>query len=210
MEVWVYVFKFLEAESLLRCQGVCAAWRTEILHMVHTGKIPRLGLCCERLVWSEDVLSEYKKSTWESLSLCVDKPVLLVGVGVYTPSGETTICVDARPLLATDQLRPIDVATQLDSIHEQDGKVITLFGKENSKPFRFRLEAGEWWEIVLNIRPEATGPAQGRTVWCVGGKGGREQVFVHGVNFSFRRTVRDGWRSDYSEGQFPLLYFWRI
>jgi len=86
MEVWVYVFKFLEAESLLRCQGVCAAWRTEILHMVHTGKIPRLGLCCERLVWSEHVLSEYKKSTWESLSLCVDKPVLLVGVVVKQQS----------------------------------------------------------------------------------------------------------------------------
>ena len=32
-----------------------------------------------------------------------------VGVGVYYPSGQTTICVDARPL--TQPLRPIDVST---------------------------------------------------------------------------------------------------
>ena len=32
-----------------------------------------------------------------------------VGVGVYYPSGQTTICVDARPL--TEPLRPIDVST---------------------------------------------------------------------------------------------------
>ena len=46
-----------------------------------------------------------------------------VGVGVYYPSGLTTICVDARPL--TEPLRPIDVATGHDSFCIT--KVIIIF-----------------------------------------------------------------------------------
>jgi len=208
IELWVEVFKYLTPESLLRCQGVCRAWREEVLFMVHTGKVPRLGLRMERLAWNPAVLKEYRRSTWESISVKADSPILLVGVGVYAPSGETTICVDARPL--EPELRPIDVATELDSSYEDQDRIITLFGSQHGKkPFRFRLEADQWWEIVLNIKP-VTGRLSSGTVWSGGGDGGREEIKVHGVNFSFRNTIRDSWRSDYTEGQFPVLYFWRL
>lgn len=130
---------------------------------------------------------------------------------MYTPSGETTICVDARPLV--ENLRDIDVSTELDSVYEEEERIITLFGKPGAtKPFRFRLEAGQWWEVVLNIKPGRVGPVNltGGTVWSGGGDGGLEQVQSHGVNFSFRQTVRGGWRSDYTQGQFPIFYFWRL
>merc|ERR1740128_822403 len=77
------------------------------------------------------------------------------------------------------------------------------------KPFRFRLEADQWWEIVLNIKP-VNGRLGSGSAWSGGGNGGREEIKVHGVNFSFRNTIRDKWRSDYTEGQFPVLYFWRL
>ena len=74
-----------------------------------------------------------------------------MGVGVYLPSGETTICLDARPL--TEPLRPIDVSTELHSSEEEGGTCLTLYGGKTTsgRPFRFLLEPGEWWELVLNI-----------------------------------------------------------
>ena len=49
------------------------------------------------------VVTEHRRSVWDSVSVCVDRPVLLVGVGLYAPSGNTLICVDARPI--QDNLR---------------------------------------------------------------------------------------------------------
>jgi hypothetical protein len=43
---------------------------------------------------------------------------------------------------------------------------------------RFVLEAGQWWEIMLNIRPQQAGydPRGGGTVWSQGGTAGQSQV----------------------------------
>ena len=53
---------------------------------------------------------------------------------------------------------------------------------------RFRIEAGQWWEVVLNIKPMTTRLTSG-SAWSGGGTGGLEEVKVHGVNFSFRKDV---------------------
>ena len=51
----------------------------------------------------------------------------------------------------------VDVTTTLDSWEEEDGRVMVVTGQPGaSKPFRFRLAAGQWWEIVLNIRRQQT------------------------------------------------------
>jgi hypothetical protein len=43
---------------------------------------------------------------------------------------------------------------------------------------RFLMEAGQWWEIMLNIRPQRGGydPMGGGTVWSQGGIGGQPEV----------------------------------
>ena len=43
---------------------------------------------------------------------------------------------------------------------------------------RFVLEADQWWEIMLNVRPQAGGydPMGGGTVWSQGGLGGQPEV----------------------------------
>jgi len=87
--------------------------------MIHSGRIPRLGLRLSRLEFDPKTLCEYRRSTWGSLSVCVDKPILIVGIGIYVPYGESIIAVDARPL--TLPLRDIDVSTELDSIYEEFG-----------------------------------------------------------------------------------------
>jgi len=203
MEVWVGVFSFLSGPSLFRCEGVCRAWRQEVHNLVATGKLQRRGLRLGRLSKQSGAVTEHKRGIWHSLSLMVDRRIVLVGVGVYYPSGETTICVDARPL--TEPLRPIDVSTELESEEEEDGTCITLFTKRGTqKPFQFVLEPNVWWEVVLNISRQA-----GRgEVWACRGAGGDHQVSSYGVNFSFRETVREGWVSEVTEGQFPYLYFW--
>jgi len=109
MEVWVGIFSFLSGPSLFRCEGVCRAWRQEVRNLVATGKLQRRGLRLGRLSKQSGAVTEHKRRIWHSLSLMVDRRIVLVGVGVYYPSGLTTICVDARPL--TEPLRPIDVAT---------------------------------------------------------------------------------------------------
>jgi len=203
MEVWVGVFSYLSGPSLFRCEGVCRAWRQEVQHLVASGKLQRRGLRLTRLTKQTWAVTEHKRSIWHSLSLMVDRRIVLVGVGVYYPSGQTTICVDARPL--TQPLRPIDVSTELESDEEEYGDCITLFTKPGTqKPFQFVLEPNVWWEVVLNISLQA-----GRgEVWASRGGGGTHRVSSYGVNFSFRETVRDGWVSEVSEGQFPYLYFW--
>ena len=80
---------------------------------------------------------EHRRATWDSISLASDTPVVITGVGVYTPSGQTQVCVDARPIVP--DLRPIDVSTVLDSCYEEEGRAMTLFGKPGGpgKPFRY-------------------------------------------------------------------------
>jgi len=64
---------------------------------------------------------------------------------------------------------------------------------------------------VINIKPSGNRTLSGdKMVWSGGGIGGKQQVKAHGVNFEFSKTVRQGWVSEYSFGQFPLIYFWRI
>lgn len=172
----------------------------------------RRGLKCVRLVTdSRGGVTEHRRNVWDSISVMADTRVVIVGVGVYTPSGNTQVCVDARPL--EDNLRPIDVATELDSSYEEDGKVMTLFGKQGSrKPFRFLLEPGQWWEIMLNIKPASKSydPMSGNTCWTARGSGGTREVTCHGVTFNFRQTERQGWRSDLEGGQIPFFYFWKL
>lgn len=151
MEVWVQVFHYLPGPSLFMCEGVCRSWQHEVRHQVMTGCIPRRGLRLSRLTTIPGAVTEHRRRTWDTLSIMADRRVLLVGVGLYLPSGQTTICLDARPL--AEPLRPIDVSTELDSSEEEGGTCLTLYGGKTTsgRPFRFLLEPGEWWELVLNI-----------------------------------------------------------
>ena len=148
---------------------------------------------------------------WDSVSVMSDTAVVIVGVGVYSPSGQTQVSVDARPL--EDNLRPIDVSTLLDSWEEDEGRVMTLCNRPGShKPFRFHLNPGQWWEIMLNIKPAKAGydPMSGNTCWTSRGACGQSVVTCHGVTFTFRATERQGWRSSVEEGQIPCFYFWKL
>ena len=58
--------------------------------------------------------------------------MLLTGVGVFPPlaigtNAEAVISVDARPL--TQPLRPLDLATRLDSISDSDSSTLTIFSR---------------------------------------------------------------------------------
>ena len=157
---------------------------------------------------------EHRRNVWDSISLMADTAVLITGVGVYSPSGHTQVCVDARPI--EDNLRPIDVATLLDSSEEDEGRVMTLFGRPKmettGKPFRFHLLPGQWWELMLNIKPASRSydPMSGNTTWTARGAGGQTEVRSHGVTFTFRPTERPGWRSSVEDGQIPHFYFWKL
>ena len=211
VELWVKIFSYLSGPDLLRCEGVCRSWRQEILHWLSTGAVTRRGLRCERLVRGAGCW-EHRRNYWDSISIMSDQPVVITGVGVFTPSGQTQVCVDARPVVP--DLRLIDVSTLLDSCYEEEGRTMTLFGRPGGggKPFRFYLEPGQWWEIMLNIKPAHNkyDPMSGNMCWSDRGEGGQAQVSCHGVTFSFRETVRDGWRSSVEEGQIPYFYFWKL
>ena len=130
----------------------------------------------------------------------------------YTLPVIAQVSVDARPI--EDNLRPIDVSTLLDSWDEDEGRAMTLHGRpeqRTGKQFRFRLEAGQWWELVLNIKPimAAFNPIP-CTCWTARGHAGRDQVTCHGVTFTFRETQRPGWRSSVEDGQIPYFYFWKL
>ena len=131
MEVWVKVFSFLTGPDLFRCEAVCSSWHREIRYQVQEGRVSRRGLKCERLVTEVQGITEHRRNVWDSISVKASVRVVIVGVGVYSPSGVTTICVDARPI--EDNPRPIDVSTELDSCYEESGVVTTLFGKPGSK-----------------------------------------------------------------------------
>ena len=77
---------------------------------------------------------------------------------------------------------------------------------------RFYLEPGQWWEIMLNIKPANAkyDPMSGNTCWTPRGEAGQPEVTCHGVTFSFRQTERSGWRSEVTEGQIPYFYFWKL
>ena len=211
VEVWVKVFSYLSGPDLFRCEGVCSSWHKEILYQVKSGKVTRRGLKCQRLNTEPKGITEHRRNVWDTISVKADKPIVIVGVGVYSPSGVTTICVDGRPI--EDNLRPVDVSTELDSCHEENGVITTVFGKPDSKrPFRFTLEADKWWELMLNIKQQkgSYDPMGGGTIWCGRGTGGKQEVKCHDVTFSFRNTDREGWRSEVEEGQFPFFYFWKL
>jgi len=140
MEVWVGVFSHLSGPSLFRCEGVCRAWRQEVQHLVASGKLQRRGLRLTRLTKQTGAVTEHKRSIWHSLSLMVDRRIVLVGVGVYYPSGQTTICVDARPL--TQPLRPIDVSTGREHRNHSSLCLSPMFGGRSSSTYRFRLVVG--------------------------------------------------------------------
>ena len=131
MEVWVKVFSYLTGPDLFRCEAVCSSWHREIRYQVQEGRVSRRGLKCERLVTEVQGITEHRRNVWDSISVKASVRVVIVGVGVYSPSGVTTICVDARPI--EDNPRPIDVSTELDSCYEESGVVTTLFGKPGSK-----------------------------------------------------------------------------
>ena len=79
-------------------------------------------------------------------------------------------------------------------------------------PFRFHLLPGQWWELMLNIKPASRSydPMSGNTTWTARGAGGQTEVRSHGVTFTFRRTERPGWRSSVEDGQIPHFYFWKL
>ena len=131
MEVWVKVFTFLTGPDLFRCEAVSSSWHREIRYQVQEGRVSRRGLKCERLVTEVQGITEHRRNVWDSISVKASVAVVIVGVGVYSPSGVTTICVDARPI--EDNPRPIDVSTELDSCYEENGVVTTIFGKPGSK-----------------------------------------------------------------------------
>ena len=83
---------------------------------------------CQRLRAKTKDLLEHKRRVWDTVSLRVSQPCLLTGVGVYSPQGDaSTIHCDARPI--EDNLRPLDVATKLDSETNSDNTEITIFSK---------------------------------------------------------------------------------
>ena len=57
------------------------------------------------MLLSHQGYTEHRRGLWDSLSVMVDRDILVVGVGVYSPSGQTTVSVDMRPL--EENLRPI-------------------------------------------------------------------------------------------------------
>ena len=77
---------------------------------------------------SDDFL-EHQSRIWDTISFRSSRPLLLTGVGVFTPLGaETIICVDARPI--ETPLRPVDVKTELDSEYgDADKSTMTVFSK---------------------------------------------------------------------------------
>ena len=109
LEVWVKVFSYLSGPDLFRCEAVCADWRQEILHQVQcggcrcgvtrsrvqvvTGRLTRRGLKCVRLQTEAGGCLEHRRGLWDSVSLMADRDVLITGVGVYSPSGQTQVCV---------------------------------------------------------------------------------------------------------------------
>ena len=58
-----------------------------------TGRLTRRGLKCVRLQTEAGGCLEHRRGVWDSVSLMADRDVLITGVGVYSPSGQTQVCV---------------------------------------------------------------------------------------------------------------------
>ena len=57
-----------------------------------TGRLTRRGLKCVRLQTEAGGCLEHRRGVWDSVSLMADRDVLITGVGVYSPSGQTQVC----------------------------------------------------------------------------------------------------------------------
>ena len=76
-----------------------------------------------------DNVIEHTNRCWDTLCIRADFDVLLIGIGVFSPStgqAEVTISVDARPLI--EPLRPLDLTTRLDCVSD-DKESLTIFAK---------------------------------------------------------------------------------
>ena len=72
---------------------------------------------------------EHRSNIWDTISFKSSKPLLLTGIGVFTPLGaQTIVCVDARPI--EEPLRAIDVKTELESEYgDSEMSTTTIFSK---------------------------------------------------------------------------------
>ena len=91
-ELWARIFELLRGQELWLCAQVCSLWRREVESIVLRGKLGRRHLTCSRLTYhpGDDAL-EHRKAVRNSLSVSVDKEVLLQGVNTYTGEDANTL-----------------------------------------------------------------------------------------------------------------------
>ena len=71
---------------------VCRLWRKEVDGIVRRGRLGRRHLSCKRLTYHPgDDAMEHRKALRNSLSVMVDKEVLLQGVDTYTGEDNNTL-----------------------------------------------------------------------------------------------------------------------
>ena len=71
---------------------VCRLWRREVDGIVRRGRLGRRHLSCKRLTYHPgDDAMEHRKALRNSLSVMVDKEVLLQGVDTYTGEDNNTL-----------------------------------------------------------------------------------------------------------------------
>ena len=92
LELWGRIFELMRGQELWLCAQVCSLWRREVESIVRRGKIGRRHLTCSRLTYhpGDDAL-EHRKALRNSLSVSVDKEVLLQGVNTFTGEDSNTL-----------------------------------------------------------------------------------------------------------------------
>ena len=92
LEIWARIFQFLKGQELWLCSQVCNIWKREVEGVALRGKLGKRFLTCHRLTYhtGDDAL-EHRKAIRNSLSVCVDKEVLLQGVNAYTGEDGNTL-----------------------------------------------------------------------------------------------------------------------
>ena len=92
LELWARIFELLRGQELWLCAQVCSLWRREVESVLLRGKLGRRHLTCARLTYhpGDDAL-EHRKAVRNSLSVSVDKEVLLQGVNTYTGEDANTL-----------------------------------------------------------------------------------------------------------------------
>ena len=92
LELWSRIFEFLRGQELWLCAQVCSRWRREVQGIVLRGKLGRRHLTCHRLTYhrGDDAL-EHRKAVRNSLSVSVNREVLLQGVNAYTGEDANTL-----------------------------------------------------------------------------------------------------------------------